>query len=287
VLIVGNGLTMADVAFALSRHPTRAPILHTLSRRGLTPQVQTSFHPSSACGRGEELLVAAHSIRSLLKTSRQMAQQSRARRRRLAGSGDLDPKPRPRSYGKNCRCLSKRGFYAMFKLSGIRIGIGCRPQLAERLAQLKSSGRLRINAGRVQQVSAAGRPAAGALAAGEAAHDTSSLDVDYDRECNRSGLRAVAEPGSRCCVRCRPGGLISGGCAQFGYQHRSVQAHASMRAASLPPIFLPGTDATCRSLGGNGSHRTCVITLSGLAVTADDLACGRAFERGPHAGSSF
>src|SRR6204780_3285242 len=40
VLVVGNGLTVADAASVLSRHPERVPTLHTISRRGLMPKTQ-------------------------------------------------------------------------------------------------------------------------------------------------------------------------------------------------------------------------------------------------------
>ena len=43
VLIVGNGLTMADAASFLTRHPGRAPMLHTISRHGVVPLPQTEF----------------------------------------------------------------------------------------------------------------------------------------------------------------------------------------------------------------------------------------------------
>src|ERR1700722_19463321 len=42
VLIVGNGLTMADTAFALTQDSERAPDLHTISRHGLVPLPQTT-----------------------------------------------------------------------------------------------------------------------------------------------------------------------------------------------------------------------------------------------------
>lgn len=176
VLIVGNGLTMADVAFALSRHPTRAPILHTLSRRGLTPQVQTSFHPSSACGRGEELLVAAHSIRSLLKTSRQMAQKVERAGGDWREAVTLIRNLAPQLWQK-LPLLEQARFLRHVQAQWDTHRHRLPPQIAERLLQLKSSGRLRINAGRVQQVSAAGgRLRVHWLPRG--ARDTSSLDVD-------------------------------------------------------------------------------------------------------------
>src|SRR5271165_1864089 len=62
VLIVGNGLTMADAASVLSREPQRAPMLHTISRRGLRPQAQTAFRAGALQGGGEALLACADSL---------------------------------------------------------------------------------------------------------------------------------------------------------------------------------------------------------------------------------
>jgi uncharacterized NAD(P)/FAD-binding protein YdhS len=73
VLIVGNGLTMADVVLSLSRHPGGAPQFLTLSRRGLIPQPQTAFRPSAMQGDGSALLASATSIRRVLSVSRALA----------------------------------------------------------------------------------------------------------------------------------------------------------------------------------------------------------------------
>ena len=51
VLIVGNGLTMADAASALSQDPGRAPALHTISRHGVVPQPQTDISPERGARR--------------------------------------------------------------------------------------------------------------------------------------------------------------------------------------------------------------------------------------------
>jgi uncharacterized NAD(P)/FAD-binding protein YdhS len=154
-LIVGNGLTMADVALALSRDQARAPMLHTIPRRGLVPQVQTSFQPSPACGKGEDLLAEAHSIRSLLRASRQLA------RRVESAGGDwreavtLIRSLAPRIWQKlplpeQARFL--RHAQAQWDTHRHRLP----PAVAERLSILKARGKLQINAGRVQQISQAG-----------------------------------------------------------------------------------------------------------------------------------
>jgi uncharacterized NAD(P)/FAD-binding protein YdhS len=69
VLIVGNGLTMADVAFSLTRDAARAPRLITISRHGLIPLPQSSFHAAAVQG-GAEFFADATSIREILAASR-------------------------------------------------------------------------------------------------------------------------------------------------------------------------------------------------------------------------
>ncbi len=69
VLVIGNGLTMADVAFALTRDAARAPRLRTISRRGLVPLPQSTFRASAVPG-DSRFLEHAVSIRQILKASR-------------------------------------------------------------------------------------------------------------------------------------------------------------------------------------------------------------------------
>jgi uncharacterized NAD(P)/FAD-binding protein YdhS len=155
VLIVGNGLTMADVVLALSCDAARVPTLHTLSRRGLLPQVQTAFHSSSECGQAEDLLGKAHSIRSLLKASRSLAQRvERAGgdwREAVTFIRGLVPQiwrqlPLPE------RARFIRHLQPQWDTHRHRLP----PQVAQRLEELKLSGKLRVNAGRVQNVSVQG-----------------------------------------------------------------------------------------------------------------------------------
>jgi uncharacterized NAD(P)/FAD-binding protein YdhS len=72
VLIVGSGLTMVDVAFALSREGGQMPLVRAISRHGLLPMGQTIFRPKAVQDDGE-LLANAVSIRRVLAMSRALS----------------------------------------------------------------------------------------------------------------------------------------------------------------------------------------------------------------------
>lgn len=177
VLIVGNGLTMADAALALSWDPQRVPKLHTISRRGLVPQTQTPFHSSSTCGKDEELLAKSHSIRSLLKASRDLARKVENAggdwREAVTFIRTLAPQiwrrlPAP----EQARFV--RHLQAQWDTHRHRLP----PQLAQRLAQMRSSGKLQVNAGRVLRVAEEGkRLRVDWRRRGK--RESSSLSVDY------------------------------------------------------------------------------------------------------------
>jgi uncharacterized NAD(P)/FAD-binding protein YdhS len=75
VLIIGTGLTMVDVALALSQESGRVPLVRTISRHGLLPLGQTIFRPSAVQGQGENLLSHAGSMRGVLAASRALARE--------------------------------------------------------------------------------------------------------------------------------------------------------------------------------------------------------------------
>jgi uncharacterized NAD(P)/FAD-binding protein YdhS len=154
VLIIGNGLTMADVAFSLTRDAVRAPRLRTISRRGLIPLPQSTFHASAIRG-GAEFFEGAASIRQVLAASRALARDVE----RLGGDWrevvtfirNLAPSiwqrlPPPE------RQRFVRHLQAYWDVHRHRLP----PQLAERLGHLRRSGLLEINAGRIDEMAAAG-----------------------------------------------------------------------------------------------------------------------------------
>lgn len=153
VLIIGNGLTMADVVLNLSWDLKRVPMMHSISRRGLLPHVQTVFHHSSACGKAEDLLAHANSVRALVKASRELA------RRVESAGGDwrevvtfirnIAPKIWT-SLPLHEQARFVRHMQAHWDTHRHRLP----PQVAERLTKMKSAGKLQVNAGRVQRVEA-------------------------------------------------------------------------------------------------------------------------------------
>jgi uncharacterized NAD(P)/FAD-binding protein YdhS len=77
ILLIGTGLTAADVINAASADPQRTPTLHALSRHGLVPPRQTAFRPVAFKGDGNALLLAAStSLRGLTKTVRLVAREA-------------------------------------------------------------------------------------------------------------------------------------------------------------------------------------------------------------------
>jgi uncharacterized NAD(P)/FAD-binding protein YdhS len=80
VLILGSGLTMADVV-AAGVSGTRGPVaFHALSRRGLLPPAQSGFAPAASAASAAALLrSAALSVRELFAAARRLARETEAR----------------------------------------------------------------------------------------------------------------------------------------------------------------------------------------------------------------
>jgi uncharacterized NAD(P)/FAD-binding protein YdhS len=77
VLLIGTGLTAADIINAASADPQRLPTLHALSRHGLVPPRQTPFRPDAFKGDGNALLLAAStSLRGLTRSVRLLASEA-------------------------------------------------------------------------------------------------------------------------------------------------------------------------------------------------------------------
>lgn len=77
VLLIGTGLTAADIINVASSHPQRSPTLHALSRHGLVPPRQTPFRPDAFKGDGNALLLSAStSLRRLVSSVRLLAHEA-------------------------------------------------------------------------------------------------------------------------------------------------------------------------------------------------------------------
>jgi uncharacterized NAD(P)/FAD-binding protein YdhS len=156
VLIVGNGLTMADAALALTQDTNRAPTLHTISRRGLVSLPQTTFRPSAVRGDGEALLACADSLRRVLTLTRELTREVENRggdwREVVTFVRHLAP-ALWRRLPQSERRRFVRHLQAYWDIHRHRLP----PQLGERIASLRRNGQLRVNAGRIDSVTAMGK----------------------------------------------------------------------------------------------------------------------------------
>jgi uncharacterized NAD(P)/FAD-binding protein YdhS len=156
VLIIGNGLTMADAAAALSRHGDSIPTLHTISRRGLVPKPQTVFHPQAMHGSGEGLLAHTHSLRKLLQACRTLAREVEKLggdwREAVAFIRNLAP-----ALWRQLPDAERRRFERHLQVHWDIHRHRMPPQLMARIETLRRSGKLRVKAGRIQRVVERGR----------------------------------------------------------------------------------------------------------------------------------
>jgi uncharacterized NAD(P)/FAD-binding protein YdhS len=155
VLIVGNGLTMTDVAMTLAQDASLAPALHSVSRHGLVPLSQTEFRPSALSGDGEAVLARANSIREVLAVTRELTQEVERRggdwREVVTFIRNLAPALWRRLPETEQRRFV-RHLQAHWDVHRHRLP----PQLTEHLAYLRRSGKLQVNAGRIHAVTAVG-----------------------------------------------------------------------------------------------------------------------------------
>jgi uncharacterized NAD(P)/FAD-binding protein YdhS len=151
VLIVGNGLTMADAASSLSRHPERVPTLYTISRRGLIPKTQTIFRSAAVRGSGEGLLSSAHSLRKLLRACRDLARGVEKLggdwREAITFIRTLAP-----ALWRRMPEAERRRFVRHLQVHWDIYRHRLPPQINDRLENLRRSGKLQVRAGRIQEV---------------------------------------------------------------------------------------------------------------------------------------
>jgi uncharacterized NAD(P)/FAD-binding protein YdhS len=154
VLIVGNGLTMADVASLLSRDAGRAPMLHTISRRGLLPRSQTAFRAGATPDGGEALLASAHSLKQLLNAGRTLAREMENSGGDWREAVTFMRKLAPRLW-RQLPAAERRRFVRHLQAHWDVHRHRLPQQMSEQIEHLRRSGRLQVNAGRIQDIIAA------------------------------------------------------------------------------------------------------------------------------------
>lgn len=151
VLVVGNGLTMVDVVLSLSLESGAVPQLRTISRRGLVPLAQTIFSPKAVQGNGEFLLSNAQSVRRVLRASRELTRDVES----LGGDW--------REVVTYIRNLAPRLWHLMPAAEQRRFVRHLQaywdihrhrlpPRMSARIEHMRRSGRLEVNAGRIEQL---------------------------------------------------------------------------------------------------------------------------------------
>jgi uncharacterized NAD(P)/FAD-binding protein YdhS len=155
VLVIGNGLTMADVLFSLSRDAARTPRIITISRRGLVSLPQSTFHAAALRGNGEILLARAGSIRQLLAATRNLTRDVAALggdwREVVTFVRGLAPQLWQRLPDAERRRFL-RHLQSHWDVHRHRLP----PQMATHLDALRRRGKLEINAGRIHELEPAG-----------------------------------------------------------------------------------------------------------------------------------
>ena len=191
---------------ALTQDAGRAPLLHTISRRGLVPLPQTTFRPSAVRGDGEALLACADSIRRVLAMARELAREVENRggdwREVVTFIRHLAPALWRRLPPAEQRRFV-RHLQAYWDVHRHRMP----PQLGDRIASLRRSGRLRVNAGRIDSVTAAGERLR--CRGGRAAAAPRHADGGLDRQRDGPGLLAQALRRIRCSNSLRAAGWVS------------------------------------------------------------------------------
>lgn len=212
VFIVGNGLTMADVAVALSSKPDQAPQMLSLSRRGLLPQPQTEFR-SLSLGAGERLLAAAHSLRQLVQVSRAIAAEVER-----AGGDWREALTLMRSHvpelWRRLPLAERARFVRHVQPHWDTHRHRLPPEVARRVQELRDSGRLKVHAGRVRSAVAQGKKLRIAWQP-RGSEQVHSLPVDY--VVNASGPDYVLERSREPLIHSlRSQGLIAGDALRLG-----------------------------------------------------------------------
>jgi len=149
VLLIGTGLTAADVINAASADPQRTPTLHALSRHGLVPPRQTAFRPDAFKGDGNALVLAAStSLRGLTKSVRLLAREAESMggdwREAITFVRNMAPTIWQR-LSEHDRVRFLRHLRAQWDAHRHRLPL----QLIQRIEELRKAQRLHVHAGQL------------------------------------------------------------------------------------------------------------------------------------------
>ena len=151
VLLIGTGLTAADVINAASADPQRTPTLHALSRHGLVPPRQTAFRPDAFKGDGNALVLAAStSLRGLTKSVRLLAREAESIggdwREAITFVRNMAPTIWQR-LSEHDRVRFLRHLRALWDAHRHRLPL----QLIQRIDELRKAHRLHVHAGQLSR----------------------------------------------------------------------------------------------------------------------------------------
>ena len=237
VLIIGNGLTMVDVASALCRDGERGPTLHTISRRGLLPQPQTAFRAGAVRGGGEALLAGAGSLTKLLKASRAMVREVEKSggdwREAITCIRGLAPE-----LWRRLPEAERRRFVRHLQVHWDIYRHRLPPQMMARIEQLRAAGRLHVGAGRIQRIVPAGhRLQVSWRARGAAETQTLMADLVVNATGPNYAIRQTADP---LMSALRAAGLVSADALQLGIRTGRYGACLDAAGRAAEDIFYLG-----------------------------------------------
>lgn len=152
VLLVGTGLTMADVVGAASADIRNTPQLHAISRHGLVPPRQTAFRPDAFRGDGNALLLAAAtSLRGLTRAVRLLAREAEEVggdwREGIAFVRHMAP-----TIWQRLSVSDRRRFVRHLRAQWDVHRHRLPPEVLQRIDGLRASKRLQVHAGRVRNL---------------------------------------------------------------------------------------------------------------------------------------
>lgn len=156
ILLIGTGLTSADVINRASQEPLFTPTIFALSRHGLIPPRQTAFRPDAFRGDGDALLLAAStSLRGLFSAVRLLAEEAERCggdwREAITFVRNMAPTIWQRLPERD-RVRFLRHLRTRWDIHRHRLP----PQILQRIEGLRSTGRLQVHAGYLEEMRAQG-----------------------------------------------------------------------------------------------------------------------------------